>query len=259
MRNAEASRGGLVVSDLTVRYGGVVANEAVSISVAPGEVLGLIGPNGAGKTTFVDAVSGFAAPASGSVVLDGMPIDGWQAHRRRLLGLSRTWQAGELFGNLSVSDNIRVAMAPGGLRSVWRDLVSRESDDDRLDRALDAVGLTTYPDHVAGDLPLGKQKLVGVARAIVGQCSLLMLDEPAAGLGPDETAELGQQIRALADGGLGILLIDHDMSLVLSISDRVTVLQFGKVIYSGPPDEASNDPLVIEAYLGQSIEPDEGE
>lgn len=249
---------GLVVADLTVRYGGVLANDAVSISVAPGEVVGLIGPNGAGKTTFVDAVSGFAPPTGGSVHLAGESISRRPAHRRRLLGLSRTWQAGELFSNLSVSDNVRVALTPGGLRNVLRDLVSRESDDDRLGRALAAVGLSAYADHVAGDLPLGKQKLVGVARAIVGECSVLMLDEPAAGLGPQETAELGEQIRALADSGLGVLLIDHDMSLVLGISDRVTVLQFGKVIYTGDPESASSDPTVVEAYLGQSVEFEEG-
>lgn len=247
---------GLSVAGLTIRYGGVVANKDVRIDVRPGEVVGLIGPNGAGKTTFVDAVTGFTHPAAGDIRLGGKIINDLAPHRRRHRGLSRTWQSGELFSNLTVSDNIRVAMFPGGLKNLWRDLFSRGDDDAaRLAVVLDAVGLSGLGDHIAGDLPLGKQKLVGIARAIVGDCSIVLLDEPAAGLESEETAELGRRIRELADRSIGVLLIDHDMSLVMSVCDRVTVLQFGQVIYSGTPEDAVHDPRVVEAYLGQPTDP----
>jgi branched-chain amino acid transport system ATP-binding protein len=247
---------GLATERLTVRYGGLVANANIDLEVRPGEIVGLIGPNGAGKTTFVDAVTGFAA-SEGKVTLDGRRIEGLPPHRRRRLGLSRTWQSGELFANLSVYQNVVVAARPGGLRAVAADLFKprRKGEDPVVAQALAAVGLGEVSDRLARDLTLGQQKLVGVARALAGTCSLLLLDEPAAGLDSGESREFAERLRTIAaDGGPGVLLIDHDMSLVLGVCDRVYVLQFGELIFGGTPDEARADEAVVGAYLGVPME-----
>jgi ABC-type branched-subunit amino acid transport system ATPase component len=248
------SHAGLHSEHLTVRYGGVVANSDVSLSVAPGQVVGLIGPNGAGKTTFVDAVTGFTS-CSGEVWLNGRRIDQLSPHRRRRIGLTRTWQSGELFGNLTVAENILVAARPGGVRALWHDVFGRSgASRSVVDRALVAVGLSGVTGTLARDLSLGQQKLVGVARALAGACELLLLDEPAAGLDSHESLEFATRVRSIADSGPGILLIDHDMSLVLGVCDVVYVLEFGRLIFTGPPDEARSDPAVVAAYLGVPME-----
>ena len=246
---------GLRTEHLTVRYGGVVANSDISLRVEPGQVVGLIGPNGAGKTTFVDAVTGFTS-CSGEVWLGEQRIDGLVPHRRREIGLTRTWQSGELFGNLTVAENILVAARPGGVGALVRDVFGRRGsrDDAIVERALTAVGLEGVSRTLARDLTLGQQKLVGVARALAGTCELLLLDEPAAGLDSHESLEFATRVRAIAGQGPGILLIDHDMSLVLGVCDVVYVLEFGKLIFSGPPDAARTDPAVVAAYLGVPME-----
>lgn len=246
---------GLETRGLTVRYGGILANAEVDISVAPGEVVGLIGPNGAGKTTFVDAVTGFT-PAQGSVRLGGIDLTSAPSHRRRRLGLSRTWQSGELFPNLTVRENVLVALHPGGIRTLWRDLFARRSssDDEVIDELLRSVGLDDVASTPARDLALGQQKLVGVARALAGRTRVVLLDEPAAGLDSRESAEFAAHIRAVAESGPGVLLIDHDMSLVFGVCDRVYVMEFGKVIFAGTPDLARVDPAVVAAYLGTPME-----
>ena len=248
-------RAGLHATSLTVRYGGVVANSDISLSVEPGQVVGLIGPNGAGKTTFVDAVTGFTS-CTGTVELDGERLDGLPPHRRRALGLTRTWQSGELFGNLTVAENILVAARPGGVGALWRDVFRRSDAAGKavVDRALDAVGLTGVAGTLARDLTLGQQKLVGVARALAGTCRLLLLDEPAAGLDSNESLEFAERVRSIAAQGPGVLLIDHDMSLVLGVCDVVCVLEFGKPIFTGPPAAARTDPAVVAAYLGAPME-----
>jgi branched-chain amino acid transport system ATP-binding protein len=247
--------GGLRAERLTVRYGGVTANSEVDLDVRPGEIVGLIGPNGAGKTTFVDAVTGFTR-SEGTVTLDGERIDGLRPHLRRRKGLSRTWQSGELFGNLSVRENVKVATRPGGLGTLFRDVfLPRRRTDPAVDQALALVGLTDESDRLARDLSLGQQKLVGVARALVGTCKLLLLDEPAAGLDSSESLDFAKQLRTIVrDQGSGALLIDHDMSLVLGVCDRVFVLEFGKLIFTGTPAEARTDPAVVAAYLGVPME-----
>ncbi|MEV7863785.1 ABC transporter ATP-binding protein [Streptomyces hirsutus] len=251
--------GALTVRDLTVRYGGVVANDQVSLKVEPGEVAGLIGPNGAGKTTLVDAITGFT-PCTGEVRLHGRSLRPLPPHRRRASGLSRTWQSGELFTNLTVAENVLVPLAPGGLRSLVGDFAPRRSRlGDQVDQALAAVGLEGKADAIAGDLPLGQQKLVGIARALAGSPSMLLLDEPAAGLDNDEGQELGERIRMIAERGTGVLLIDHDMALMLRVSDTMHVIHFGKLIFSGQPQQAVTDPRVVEAYLGASINADEAQ
>jgi branched-chain amino acid transport system ATP-binding protein len=247
---------GLATRGVTVRYGGVTANQDVSIEVRPGEIVGLIGPNGAGKTSFVDAVTGFT-PSSGVVQLDGADIGGMRPHLRRRRGLSRTWQAGELFGNLSVAENVAVAANTGGLRASLRDVFARRArqSDPRIAASLEAVGLADHHDVLARELTLGQQKLVGVARAVVGDSSVILLDEPAAGLDSSESLAFAERMRELVRAvGLGVLLIDHDMSLVLSLCDRVYVLEFGKVIFEGTPDEVRTDPRVVAAYLGSPME-----
>ncbi|MET0931035.1 MAG: ABC transporter ATP-binding protein [Aeromicrobium sp.] len=250
-----SERDGLRVTGLGVRYGGVVANEDVSINVEPGRIAGLIGPNGAGKTTLVDAVSGFA-PSTGEVLLDGRRLDGLPAHRRCAAGLSRTWQSGELFSNLTVTENVLVAASPGGIGTLMRDIFGRRRahDEARITEVLELTGLADDAQTVAGSLPLGRQKLVGVARALAGTPSIVLLDEPAAGLDSDESEELKGRLAAIAAQGIGVLLIDHDMSLVLSACHTVNVLQFGSMIFSGTPDEAMQDAAVVEAYLGAPME-----
>jgi ABC-type branched-subunit amino acid transport system ATPase component len=250
-----ASTAGLRTVGLTVRYGGLVANSDVSLGVEPGTVVGLIGPNGAGKTTFLDAVTGFT-DAEGEVLLDGVRIDALAAHRRRAAGISRTWQSGELFGNLTAAENLLVAIRPGGWRTLVHDLFGRRHDADAraaVEAALSAVGLDGVADVPTRDLTLGQQKLVGVARALAGGAGVLLLDEPAAGLDSVESQAFAGRVRAIADAGPGVLLIDHDMSLVLGVCDVVHVLEFGKLIFSGTPVEARTDPTVVAAYLGAPI------
>ncbi|WP_127481089.1 ABC transporter ATP-binding protein [Nocardioides pantholopis] len=234
---------------LTVRYGGVSANDAVTLSVGAGEVVGLIGPNGAGKTTFVDAVTGFT-PSTGEVLLAGRRLTGGPHHRRRA-GLGRTWQAGELFEDVTVADNVAVAARTVGLRTLLQDLSGRSARSRPEEaEALALMGLLDDAHRRPSELSLGRQKLVGVARAVVGGTRVVLLDEPAAGLDTHESQQLGHDVRRVADSGRGVLLIDHDMSLVLEFCDRIYVMDFGAVIASGTPQQVREDPAVLAAYLG---------
>lgn len=237
---------------LSVRYGGVVANDDITLDVAAGEIVGLIGPNGAGKTTFVDAVTGFTK-STGEVTLGGERIDGKSPHRRRGFGMARTWQAGELFVDLTVAENLAVAVQRPGLRALFTDVINGSKPPAKtIDDALAMVGLTAAADRRPDELTLGQQKMVGVARALVGGTRMVLLDEPAAGLDTNESRDFGRELRRIADSGIGILLIDHDMSLVLDVCDRLYVLDFGIVIASGNPQTIRDDPKVIAAYLGSA-------
>lgn len=240
----------LETTGLSVHYGGVTANSEIGLTVDSGEIVGLIGPNGAGKTTFVDAVTGFTK-SKGTVSLRGDRLDGASPHRRRRAGMARTWQAGELFTDLTVAQNLAVAVQPVGLRAMLSDVVGGSRPPaDVIDHALVLVGLSGAADRRPGELTLGQQKLVGVARALVGGTRLVLLDEPAAGLDTHESREFGKELHRIAATGIGILLIDHDMSLVLDVCDRVYVLDFGRVIAHGTPAEIIDDPAVVAAYLG---------
>jgi sulfate-transporting ATPase len=245
----------LEVSGLTVRFGGVVALDDVGFAVHPGEVVGLMGPNGAGKTTFIDAVTGFVRPAQGTVMLDGRPIDDLPAHRRVRAGLSRSFQSLELFDDVSVRDNLRAASDPRDLRSYATNLFwHRERPlPPRVMAAVADLELTEYLDAAPRELPYGKRRLVAIARAIATDPSVLLLDEPGAGLDEHETAELGLVVRRLAeDWGIGVLLIEHDVKMLMETSDRVVVLDFGRKIAEGAPEAIRGDALVRAAYLGDA-------
>ncbi|SHN18207.1 branched-chain amino acid ABC transporter permease/ATP-binding protein [Cryptosporangium aurantiacum] len=233
----------LTVRDLTVRYGGVVAVDGFSLDVPRGSIVGLIGPNGAGKTTAIDAISGFAV-ASGSVSLGGHSLDGLRPHQRIRAGLGRTFQAIELYGDLSVRENVVV-----GLTARAR---SHRQAQERLAETLDTLGLTALADRPAGELSQGQRQLVSIARALVGNPQVLLLDEPAGGLDTAESHWLGERLRDLRAAGVTILMVEHDMSLVLSLCDQITVLDFGTVIASGPPETIRTHPRVVEAYLGSA-------
>jgi branched-chain amino acid transport system ATP-binding protein len=237
---------------LSVHYGGVQALCDVDLAVGEGQLIGLIGPNGAGKTTFIDAVSGFAR-AQGRVTLGGEDISSLAPHRRARRGLARTWQAAELFDDLSVRENLRVACSRTSLwRAAGEVFMARERELDSVERALALVGLDKLADRGADELAQGQRKLVDVARALAAEPTVLFLDEPAAGLDSVESQAFGRHLRTVVDGGTAVVLIDHDMGLVLTVCDHVVVLDFGKVIARGRPDEVRSDAKVVEAYLGAS-------
>jgi ABC-type branched-subunit amino acid transport system ATPase component len=236
----------LATSGLSVDFGGVHALRNVTLEVGEGELVGLIGPNGAGKTTFVDAVTGFVR-SSGRAVLDGTDLGSLPPHARAQLGLARTWQSGELFDDLLVEENLIVAQERS---AAWRIAFRSRIDQQAIDETLAMFDLTWAAKANPADLSQGYRKLVGVARALAARPRLLMLDEPAAGLDTRESEVLGSRLRAVADAGQSTLLIDHDMSLVLSICDRVVVLEFGELIAAGAPEAVQRDPRVIAAYLG---------
>jgi branched-chain amino acid transport system ATP-binding protein len=238
--------------DLSVRFGGVQALTGVSLEVGEGQLVGLIGPNGAGKTTFVDAITGFVRH-TGRCELNGQDLAGMSPHERARLGLARTWQSIELFDDLSVRENLTVASHRPTAMSVMKELVSEPvAGSEAVDEALALVELDWAADLMPTDLSQGQRKLVGVARAIAMEPRVLCLDEPAAGLDTGESEELGRRLRKLADDGNSMLLIDHDMGLVLGICDQIFVLEFGKLIASGPPETVRRDPQVVTAYLGSA-------
>jgi sulfate-transporting ATPase len=248
-RRAEALR----VNELVVRFGGVVAVDDVSFAVEPGEVVGLIGPNGAGKTTILDVITGFTAQSGGSVAFGETTIDKWSVERRARTGIVRSWQAVELFGEMTVRENLLVAADD---QSRWRyvtDLVrpGRPSPTPLVQDVVEEFGLGEVLDVRPPELSHGVARLVGIARALVTEPAVLLLDEPAAGLDTTESADLGRAIREMARRrGIGVLVIEHDVPLILQTCDRVVALDFGRKIAEGTPDAISRDALVIEAYLG---------
>jgi sulfate-transporting ATPase len=237
---------------ISVRFGGVVALDDVSVTVAPGQVVGLIGPNGAGKTTFIDAITGFVS-ASGRVTLGDRPIDRASAVRRARAGLGRSFQSLELFEDLSVLDNLRCAADPRDRLSYLKDMVVPRSPalTAATQAAIKEFQLGECLETVPTELSYGQRHMVAIARAVAGAASVLLLDEPAAGLDDEQRSELRRLILQLAaEWGMAVLLIDHDVDLVMSACDYLYVLNFGKVISQGAPEEVLSDPKVKKAYLG---------
>ena len=225
----------LELADLAVHYGGVVALDGVSLTVHEGELVGLIGPNGAGKTTLIDAVTGFARYA-GSVSVCGTSVDSLRPDQRAAIGLGRTFQAAELFDDLTVHENVAVGpmTTPASVRA-----------------ALAGLGLSDAADLRPTALSATTCRLVGLARALAAQPRVLLLDEIAAGMDGDERTELAGRLRDIVTVGTGVLLVDHDLALVAEVSDRVVVLDTGRVIASGSADDVRRDEHVLAAYLGR--------
>lgn len=245
----------LEVRDLTVRFGGVTAVDGVSFVVQPGTVVGLIGPNGAGKTTVIDAVTGFVRPTSGQVLLSGQDITRWPVHRRVRGGLSRSFQSLELFDDLSVEDNIRAASDPRDRGAYITGLAWSRSTPlpPAASLAVSEFGLEQCLRDRARDLPQGQRRLLAAARAVAVEPSMLLLDEPGAGLGEELTPELVRLVRRLAEERrMAVLLVEHDMSFVMSACDRIVVLDFGRKIAEGTPQEVRTDPAVVASYLGET-------
>lgn len=242
----------LETKGLSVRFGGVVANDELDIAVDPGRLVGLIGPNGAGKTTFIDALTGFVT-STGAIEFDGKRIDALSPHKRAKAGLARTWQSLELFDDLTVRENLQVAAESPGLFDPVLDLVKprRGKDPAAIAKALALLGLSAFGDRMPAELSQGQRKMVSTARALAGEPRLVLMDEPAAGLDSNESRELGHQLRELLDDDLAILLVDHDMGLILEVCDYIYVIDFGRLIAEGPPDRIRTDPVVVKAYLGE--------
>ncbi len=250
----------LTVEGLTVRYGAVVAVDDVSFRLEPGTVTGLIGPNGAGKTSLIDAISGFTS-AEGRVRLDDRDLSKQPAVKRARAGLARSFQSLELFEDSTVFENLSVAADPQDFRSYLFDLVWPVNPPlpPEVVRAITEFDLDEDLHRDVQDLSYGKRRLLAIARAVAMHPSVLLLDEPAAGLSSTESTELARVVRRLADEwGMAILVVEHDMNFVMGVCDQVIVLDFGKLIATGSPEEVHSDPAVIAAYLGDGSddEPD---
>jgi branched-chain amino acid transport system ATP-binding protein len=234
--------------DVKVRFGGNVALDDVSLTVEPATVTGLIGPNGAGKTTLFNAITGLQSLSGGKVLLNDRDVTRLPPHKRARQGLARTFQRLELFTSLSVRDNVRVA---GEIRNRWSIGGGRLDANAEAERIIELVGLGEVASRQVGEIPTGQARVVELARALMIQPTLLLLDEPASGQTEDETEAFGHLLRKLAtEDGLGICLVEHDMALVMNVCETIHVLEFGRMIASGTGEQVRNDPAVIDAYLG---------
>ncbi|HVM67792.1 MAG TPA: ABC transporter ATP-binding protein [Acidimicrobiales bacterium] len=249
---------GLEIRNVTVRFGGILALEDVSVTVAPGDVVGIIGPNGAGKTTLFNVICGFVRPTRGAVRFHGDVQERVRTHRLAELGVGRTLQGLGLFPGLSAQQNVVAGATTRARAGFWSSLggLPRSTHDEaelaaRARSTLAALGVTTGLDRLPATLPYGVQKKVALARVLVAEPSILLLDEPGSGLSDAEMSDLGVLIRRLAADGLAIALVEHHMDLVMSVCDRVVVLELGRVIAEGTPDEVRADPAVTAAYLGE--------
>ena len=248
----------LDVKKLTKNFGGLTAVGDVTMHLNEGELVGLIGPNGAGKTTLFNLLTGVYEPSEGTVSLDGTILNGMKPYKIASLGLSRTFQNIRLFKEMTVLDNVLIGMAnqtsPRLLASFLRLPKYYQSEEELRQKALDLLAifnLETEADTLAKNLPYGQQRRLEIVRALATKPKILFLDEPAAGMNPQETAELTELIRKIKDEfNITIMLIEHDMSLVMEVTERIYVLEYGRLIAQGTPDEIKTNQRVIEAYLG---------
>lgn len=243
--------------NLTKHFGGVKALTGIDLQINSGEILGIIGPNGAGKTTLFNLITGYYPPTAGHLFLSGKDVTGTPVHTMCRLGLSRTFQNIRLFSAMSVIDNVVTGMhtkiADRILGTIFNTRGKRKEDDQAYGKALEILqylGIEKEAEMVAGNLPYGVQRKVEIARALANEPLILLLDEPSAGMIPQETEELMQLIQGIQEKGPTVVVIEHNMQLIMGISDRVSVLSFGEKICEGDPTYVQNDACVIEAYLG---------
>ncbi|WP_299725696.1 high-affinity branched-chain amino acid ABC transporter ATP-binding protein LivG [uncultured Endozoicomonas sp.] len=249
----------LEASDLSMRFGGLLAVDQMALNIRTGEIVSMIGPNGAGKTTVFNCLTGFYQPTGGKILFKGQAVEKLPGFKIARLGVVRTFQNVRLFKAMTVLENLLVAqhrhLNTGLLAGLFKTPSFRKSEKAATERAafwLDKVGLTEFANREAGNLAYGQQRRLEIARCMVTDPELLMLDEPAAGLNPNETSELDELISDLRKShGVSVLLIEHDMKLVMDISDRIYVINQGRPLASGTPEEVRNNPEVIKAYLGE--------
>jgi branched-chain amino acid transport system ATP-binding protein len=259
--NTESSPVFLQVENLQKSFGGVQALKSLSFKVPPGIIKAIIGPNGAGKTTLFNVITGIFPPNGGAIALNGKSIEGREAREIARLGVSRTFQNVEVFGRMTVLENVMVGRhirSRAGIISTGLRLLGMRREERQIRESavqhLEFVGLENREKELAGNLPLGEQKLLEVARALATDPKILLLDEPAGGLNTRETEGLAALIHRILEQGITVLLVEHDMNLVMDISDEILVMNFGEKIAEGKPKQIKNDPLVIEAYLGEEAD-----
>lgn len=252
----------LDVSHLGIDFGGLTAVDDFSITVGRTEICGLIGPNGAGKTTVFNLLTNVYQPTRGAIILDGKSTAGKTTAQVNRMGIARTFQNIRLFSNMSVIDNVKVGLhneiKEGFVSSVFHGIGYRKAEKAATERALellDFFGMTDVANDEAGSLPYGAQRRLEIVRALATNPGIVLLDEPAAGMNPSETAELMENIRRIRDTfNIAVMLIEHDMNLVMGVCEGICVLNYGKIIAKGTPDEIKANPTVIEAYLGKKKE-----